>query len=359
MRYAFSENEMVIKGRIQDWSDYPAVPIYDTPISLREGFKAVYKKEMVWLPTIAEFQYFCPSCIPDVVARGAVMEGREYPEELYGGPDMFGIPWEYEKMVGGSMVQRGYTLFDDANDWKEKVIFPDINAWDWEKSAKLNEKYLASGRANILRFFSGGWFERLISFMGFEDAAVAIIDEEQKNAVIALFEKVKELHCKIVDKCCEYYDIDGFNVHDDWGSQKNPFFSNETAEEMIVPYMKMLTDHIHSKGMIADLHSCGSLGSQIENIVKAGWDSWAPQTMNPIEEYYKMYGDRIVLELVPPKFDWVTTSEEEQRKYAREFLDAHYDLNKTYRIGYYGTDNFTTAYMEELYRYSRIIYSRS
>lgn len=358
MKYIFDEKEMIIKNRIQDWPDYPPVPVYDTPVTLREGFRAVYEKKPIWIPTIAEFQYFCPSVIPDVVARGAVMEGQDFPVEKFGGKDMFGVPWEYEALVGGSMVKRGFTLFDDANDWKEKVVFPDIDSWDWDASARLNEKYLASGRANILRLFSGCWFERLISFMGFEEAAVAIIDEEQKDAVKELFEAVTDLHCKIVDRCCEVYDLDGFNVHDDWGSQRAPFFSIETAEEMIVPYMKKLTDHIHSKGKIADLHSCGCVGGQIANIVKAGWDSWGPQPMNSIEQYYEDYGDKIVIELIPPKFDWDTTSEEEQRTMAREFVDKHNDPNKPFKLGYYGTDNFTEAYLEELYRYSRQVYCK-
>lgn len=358
MRYPFDENEMKICAKIQDWPDYPPVPVYNFPVSMREGFRAVYEKKPIWLPSIAEFQYFCPSVIPDVIARGSVMEAEEFPSEQYGGMDMFGIPWEFEPEVGGSMVKQGFKLFDDANDWKEKLVLPDINSWDWDASACLNEKYLHNGRAHLVRFFSGCWFERLISFMGFEDAAVAIIDEEQQDAVKELFETVTDIHCRIVDKCCEVYDIDGFNVHDDWGSQRAPFFSVDTAREMIVPYMKKLTDHIHSKGKIADLHSCGYIGNQIENFVKAGWDSWAPQPMNPIEEFYEQYGDKIVIELVPPVFDKNSTSEEEQRKMAREFIDKHSDTNKSFKLGYYGTDNFTEAYLEELYRYSRKVFGR-
>lgn len=357
MNHPFHKNELVITDHIQDWPDYPPVPVFQTPVPLRQGFRSIFEKKPLWVPTIADFQYFCPSVLPDVVARGAVQEGTIFPEEKFGGPDMFGVPWVYEPLAGGSIEKSGFILFDDANDWKDKLVLPDLGSWDWDASARMNEKYLNTGRANILRLFSGCWFERLISFMGFENAAMALIDEDQQDAVLDLFETVTDVHCHLIDIACSVYKLDGFNVHDDWGAQKSPFFSFNIGKKMIVPSMRKLTDHIHSKGMIADLHSCGMIGKHIENFISAGWDCWAPQPINPVEEYYQRYGDKIVIEVIPEPFDWETTSEEAQRNAARIFFNAHNDPKKPCKIGYYGTDNLTPAFCEELYKISRMHYS--
>ena len=48
-------------------------------------------------------------------------------------------------------------------------------------------------------------------------------------------------HCpdrqlKLIDKNLEYFpQINGFSIHDDWGSQKETFFSPAVIAEMIVP----------------------------------------------------------------------------------------------------------------------------
>lgn len=352
----FDEKEMKVKGYIQDFQDYPAVPVFHYPVSVKEGYGLLYEKNPLWIPTIGEFFFFSPSVIPDCVARASVTEAVDFPEERWGGKDMFGIEWEYIPIAGGSMVRPGEELFEDANDWYDKIVWPDIDSWDWEGSADMNREFLNNGRANFLRFYNGCWFERLVSFMGFENAAIALIDDSQQEAVSELFEKVTDLYCRIVDKCCDAYDIVGFNVHDDWGSQRAPFFSYETGREMIVPWMKKLTDHIHSKGKIADLHSCGCIGNQIENFIAAGWDSWAPQPMNDVETYYENYGDQIILEVIPENFDAKNASAEEQKEMARKFVEKYCKPGKPVKIGYYGTDVLTQAYSEELYKQSRIAY---
>lgn len=108
-------------------------------------------------------------------------------------------------------------------------------------------------------------------------------------------------------------------MHDDWGSQKETFFSSATAEELIVPAMKKVTDFINSKDKFAEFHSCGQLMKQIPNIIAAGWDSWGPQKMNNTHKIYELYGDQIMIGVMPDNFDPETASEEEQRAMAGEY----------------------------------------
>ncbi len=328
--------------------------MFNYPCSQREGILATYRREPYWM--INSFNnMFSPMVIPDNIARGFVFEAgsRQLGVKDYGGPDMFGIEWEYIETAGGSMVRPGKPYIEDANEIKEKIKFPDIDKWDWEGSAEANKNYLNPNNANCMWFLTG-WYERLISFMDFEGAIMALIDEEQKDAVKDFFEELSDFYIKIFDRAIKAYpNIDMFCIHDDWGSQKETFFAPAVAEEMIVPYMKTVTDFLHSKGKYCDLHSCGQNMKQVPNMIKAGWDSWCPQAMNDTAKEYELYGDKIIIAVMPEAYDPATTTEEEQRQRARDFVDRFMQPGKPATINFNASSLLTSAFTEEIYEYSR------
>ncbi len=353
----FDPKELKVVDTRPGFYGNPDSVIFDFPITPKEAYAGLYNKKPVWQITTVESTMFAPKCNPDNIARGFVFDGTNTPPT--GGTDMFGIEWEYVPQVGGSMVRPGKPFIDDANEIAEKVVWPDVDSWDWEGCAKANGDYLSKPQFNVA-WFLNGWYERLISFMDFEGAVVAMIDEDQTDAVHAFFDKLSDLYIKIFDKYIEYFpQIDGFCIHDDWGSQKETFFSPATAEEMIVPYMKRVTDFLHSKGKFCDLHSCGQLLKQVPNMIKAGWDSWGPQAMNDMSKIYELYGDQIIISVMPDEmYDPETTSEEDQRAHARAYADKYCRADKPTSFSYYGAKLLTPVYREELYKQSRINYNK-
>ena len=337
-------------------------PIFDYPVSAKEGAVRFYRDhDPLWMLTDVECQTFCPSVIPDNIARAFVFEAKPYPEELWGGPDMFGVDWVYVPVAMGSMENPEIPhLFDDVNDWEDKIVWPDLDSWDWEGSAELNREFLASGKANLCMFLNGMGFERLISFMGFENASLALVDEDQEDALHALLERLTDLQIALVDKCVEHFDIDGFCLHDDWGSQKAPFFSEDAAREFFLPGMKRYNDHIHELGKFSDLHSCGHIESRCGVFADAGFDSWSPMAMNDTIALYEKYGDRIAIGIVNDEpFDPATATEEEQRATARRFAERFCQPGKLGfpSIFYNAPGQMTPAYREELYKASRLAYA--
>ena len=352
---SFDPKELEIVGRSPSFIFPEGVPVFNTPVTPRQAVIDAYAGKPDWFLNGTEIGIFCPEVIPDDVARGFVFEANQIPQDQFGGKDMFGIEWVYVPVAGGSMEKPGVPHpLDDANEWEEKLVFPDINAWDWEKSGRDNKEFLNNGKANMLWILNGPWFERLISFMGFEEAAVALIDEDQQDAVKALFQKTTDLYKDIIDKCCEVYGdgIAGFTVHDDWGSQRAPFFSVEAGREMIVPYMKQLTDHLQSKGKIADLHSCGLLEAQTPNFVAAGWQSWTPMPMNDTKKLAKEYGDKIIISIIDPPFAEGMTAEE-MKAQAEALVAEQFSADRPAALGLYSGACLSEGYVTGLYEASR------
>ncbi len=337
----------------------PPMKIYNYPVTEREAVIALMKREPIWqVSGMMESRMFSPKIIPDNIARSFVYEKNFFDPNKGGGPDMFGMIWEYVPIANGSMIRPGKPFMTDFNEWPNKIVWPDIESWDWEGSAKENKGFLKPDKFNLCWFLTG-WYERLITFMEFENAVVAMIDEDQQDAIKAFFDKATDLYIKIFDKFIKYFpEIDGFNIHDDWGSQQETFFAPSVVSEMIVPYMKRVTDFLHSKGKYCELHSCGQLMKQIPNMIAAGWDSWTGQPMNDTHKIYDLYGDKLLIAVLPDKFDPAKLSEEQQREEAKKYAAKFCNPKKPSFLNFSGAQMLTPTFREELYRQSRINYSK-
>lgn len=292
----------------------------NTPITAKENYMRVLRREVpYWLPN-GDIVTFCPAIIPDNIARWGVVEAT--PCDEVAGKDMFGIDWVFVESAGGSMVKPGTPLLEDANDWKNVIQFPDITKWDWEGCAERNKEFLADTDAPVFMTHYNGLFERLITFMDFEGAAIALIDDDQKDAVKELFSALTDLYIQIIDYEKKYFDMTGILFHDDWGSQRAPFFSIETHREMIQPYIKRIADHCHANGILIELHSCGCTELLIESIVECGVDMWRPQPMNNVDLMYQKYGDKLLFGVRQPIFKPEDT--DEQKINAAKALVAKY-----------------------------------
>lgn len=332
------------------------LPRYSTPVSPKENFLMALNHETpYWLPDYYDIETLCPACYPDAVARGFVMggEGMEYMEDSKkGGEDAFGIEWEYVPVAGGSMVRPGRPFLEDICDWKDKVVMPDVDSWEWEKSRQANTDILKSHDHVREMWIFTGFFERLISLLEFENAAVALIDEEQKEAVHEFFDACCNCYMKIAKYYRENFACDILYVHDDWGSQRAPFFSADTCMEMLVPHVKKLVDYVHSLGMKYEIHSCGKNESLIECYLATGADIWAPQEQNDVQRILNETNGKMMIGL------WGNATGENDetayragsdfaKKYSSDFLKHPvyhcdlFDIHEKYREGMYVTSRRT------------------
>ncbi len=334
---------------------WPAPAVRNSIITQRENYLRILRREKPMFMAIDLDEYMLsPAIFPDAVARGFVVDMDGMPESGPGGKDMFGIEWEYVEQVGGSMVRPGAPAVEDIHKWEEAIVFPDIEQWDWEGSAKRNAPLHTSAFATNV-WIMNGIFERLISFMDFENAAVALVDEEQQPSVHRLFDKLSDLYVDIVRHIKKYFQPDVIYFHDDWGSQRAPFFSLSTCREMIVPYLKKVIDAVHQEGMIFNFHSCGKNEPLVPAMIEAGVDTWCGQPMNDFKMLYEQYGEQIALGIytVPPAKD---ATEEEVVKAVQDFLDTYTCKGVAYPVIY--ADEYSDAYLDILYMLSRERFSQ-
>lgn len=315
-RVPFSKEEFEIVGSYPSaWPGFPDSPKYNTPVTPRENFIAMMRGEKpLWIPSSADIVTILPKALPDNIARSK-------PEENYDPRDMFGVEWVFVDVVGGATVKPGNPTMTDANDWIEKIPFPDVDSWDWAKCAADNAPILDGGRVRCASIVSG-LFERMISWMDFSYAAEALIDDDQKEAVHAMLSRLCQTWEAIIDKYVEYFQLDMLQFHDDWGAQRAPFFSLATVREMILPYLKRVIDYAHSKGLIVEMHSCGKNELLVPAMIEAGVDTWTGQPMNDKDMLYEKYGDKLVLGVSPAAVS-PDASDEEIFAAAKDFVDKY------------------------------------
>ncbi len=358
----FSDDELKVIGEHINTTSFGGrfsfkIPKYNTPITPKENVARCVKREKpLWFPSTSDFCNLESRTNIDHVARAEVMDmGPPYKEEEKGGKDLFGINWVFVPTAGGSMVQPGNPTLLDANDWPEIIKFPDIDALDWDECKRLNSVLNESTRSFHVTF-QNGIFERLISFMDFEGAALALIDDEQQDAVHALFDKLADMYISMIDHYTEFLNLDGVVFHDDWGSQRAPFFSLDVCLEMVAPYLKRVADHCHKKGMWFQQHCCGKNELLVPAMIYAGVDMWQPQSMNDVEMLREKYGDKIMFSIAPPAVPR-DASDEDVDAAAKAFVDKYASnfAEKPFLVGSFFADpRFTKA----IYKYSRIALSK-
>ncbi|MCL1804125.1 MAG: methyltransferase [Eubacteriaceae bacterium] len=302
-RIPFSPDELVEAGTFPSATGVmPGAVKFSTPISPKDNYFAAIKKENpLWMIKGGDTAMFAPRVVPDNFARVFVVERQMQTDEekefvaTVGSPDMFGIMWEYVPVTGGSIVRPGLPALDDANNWKDVITFPDLDSYDWEGAREANIELFGTEQA-LNTWQLNGMFERLISWMDFENAAMALIDDEQKDALHEIFDKLADLYIDLAAKYKEYFRMDYFYFHDDWGSQRSPFFSLATAREMLVPPLKKIVDACHDMGMLVEFHSCGANAKLVPAMIEIGFDVWNGMSLiNDKAAIWEEYGDQIVI----------------------------------------------------------------
>ncbi|MGI6217409.1 MAG: uroporphyrinogen decarboxylase family protein [Coriobacteriales bacterium] len=298
------DSEMKVKGmygQLDDWYGYPYAPVQriNTPISPKENYlNYLNGKDYEWVPDVhADKVEITPHCIPDIVACG-----------FSGGKDSFGVNW----VLGPNpelpaFPEEGVIKLDDISNWRS-LEFPDVDSWGWEEESKRYREFYKDDDRSFRGVIMIGFFERMISLMGFENAAMALLEDPEET--VEFLNAVADVNIKMADHYIDDFGCDSILFHDDWSSQNGQFFSTDTAMNVLVPPVKKLVDHIKSRGAVPMFHSCGN-GLKLVPAYKAtGVRVWQAQyNVYDLKELIEACGDDIIVEIYPDLEEEVTEDE--------------------------------------------------
>jgi hypothetical protein len=337
---------------------YIEVPKFDTPISPRENFIRTAKRDKpLWTPNhITDVQSLETNELA-VHKKGKYQLGPDF--RLASRTDLvfldpYGNSWSWQAAAQGAMLTPGTRVLDDICDWERDIKWPDLDEWTFRENADrfMNEIY-SPDKAMHVNIFQG-LTEMLVAFMGgYGEGMIAMIDEPE--AVSALFDRFADHMIAFFDLMKSLYPLDYVTYHDDWGTERDTFFSPQMFEELVYKPTKRITDHVKNAGVFFELHSCGKIERFMPYICDLGVDFLQIQRRAvDIPKMKEIYGDRVgfnpVIENHVPGADY---TDDEIIRMVRDGIDLYAKGGGYYPWIFETRPRELWTLCSELYCYSR------
>ncbi|SHI03737.1 Uroporphyrinogen decarboxylase (URO-D) [Sporobacter termitidis DSM 10068] len=209
------------------------------------------------------------------------------------GRDVFGVNWILTR--DGAIPEPNKFLFTEISDWRKKVVFPDPNQYGFESCAKSDLKNIDKSERLINVISATGLFERLVAFMGFENALCALFEDPDECG--EFFSALTDYFTRCLSGVIDAYRPDVITYFDDLATARGLFMSPEVYRSVIKPYHRKIVDCVTAKGVVFAQHICGKCEDILEDFVELGIQIWSSaQIMNDLQRIKKEFYGRLVIE---------------------------------------------------------------
>ena len=240
------------------------------------------------------------------------------------GKDPFGVEWIKEgSSIDGAIPRNDRFILDDITKWRDIIKFPDYSGVDWEALAKKDASNWNPAFPRGFKQTTLGFFQTLMSFMGFTEGLMACFEEPDE--VKALINYLCDCYLSYADKCLKYYTPDFIGYGDDIATERAPFISLETFQDIFAPVWRRYISFFKERGYLAVHHNCGRFEPFVDDLVDMGFNLWEPaQSTNDLVAVKKKHGNKLVIsggfdpQLFLPHND---VSEEQCRSATKTLLD--------------------------------------
>ena len=338
-------------------------PKFDYPITPLENFMlSAARRTPYWMPNaLTDDQLIMSQELVTGDVRG-MQTGADFSRiitENYCFKDWFNTNWTWVTSAGGAMLTPGTCLCGDITQWDQQIVFPDLSEWDFKTYAEsfLKTRYDPS---KLLHINIGlGLTERLVSVLGgYTEAMLALAVEPE--AVRDFLNRFADFTIEYVDLLASLYPINMITYHDDWGTERDTFFGEKMMEEIVFAPTKRIVDHIKSKGILFEFHSCGNITRFIPYMIDLRMDFLQIQRRAvDIPAMKKKYGDRIGFNAFMEGAQFgVPNTKEELTQIIRKSVDIYGKGGGVYMNVFESNPELLWHILTELYAYSREYYDK-
>jgi len=323
------------------------LPEIDFPIPPKENMKLVLEhKKPLWVPVMFRELNFCMA-----------PADNERPPLNETGVDWFGTTWEFVESAGAQMSPPPMHICPDPRDWREKLIFPDLDKIDFTEGMERETPGVDNSEKMNMYIVQNGMFERLLDISDANELFVWLATEPED--AIEYANAMADYKIKLIDKIIDnWFPVDLFALSDDWGTQISTFISPAMWEEIFYGPTKRIADHIKSRGCYVNCHSCGKIEA-IVPLIATFADLWEGQPMNDHVALKKKVGDRLAftIGLNQKLLNAPDITEDQSVKVVRDAIDT-YGENGGMILMSAGSSEFVTAtIIRETFEYSRKKYA--
>ncbi|MDR2357742.1 MAG: veratrol--corrinoid protein metyltransferase [Oscillospiraceae bacterium] len=193
----------------------------------------------------------------------------------------------------GAMPDPRIHILEDITKWRGIIKAPDLSGRDWESYYKKKTENI--DRENLCVMIDGGdFFLTLVSFMGFENALMAMHEEPEE--VVELFEYVSQFYMAVLRNQMYYMRPEVYVLMDDDSAYQAPFFSVDMYRRLIKPFHRRQCDIALEFGAIVERHDCGKSEQFIDDWLDIGVREWNPaQISNDLKTVKSKYAGRLAL----------------------------------------------------------------
>ena len=262
-----------------------------------------------------------PMLGPDLMGFGADWGDKE---EV---PDLFGVPYVREfNANNGGIPKPGAFILEDITKWRDVIKRPAVlDNIDWQYLADTqlpnwDPNTFKSGMASV----GNGYFQLLVSFMGFDNGLIACFEEPEE--VKDLLNFILEMNVELAKNFIYYYKPETGGGGDDIAHERAPFISLEMFEDIFEPVWRASIAPWVEAGCYTSHHNCGKFEDFVPHIVDMGYNAWNPaETMNDLVAIKKKFPKLAICggfngnDLVC----YPESTEEQVRAYVREVCDLY------------------------------------
>ena len=326
------------------------LPKIDYPVPPRENMKLILEhKKPLWTPVFMLENNICLAAPAD----------RERPPVPQSGKDWFGTYWEFVELVGGQMAPPEGRICPDPRDWREKLVFPDLDAIDFSEGKEEMADKFAPDKMTMY-IVQNGMFERLLDISDVTEVFIWLAEEPED--AIGYANAMADFKIKHIDKVIdEWGHVDFFALSDDWGTQRAPFISPAMWERIFYRPTKRIADHIRKRGYYVNVHSCGKI-DELAPYIATFADLWEGQSMNDIAALKKKLGDRLAftIHLDPGIIMNPDATDEQVIQAVRGAIDTYGEGGGMVMMSARGcNERISSLIITETFEYSRKKYAKS